>query len=277
MPPGPTQTIPSPRHAISSYFGLAFALSWCGALAVAAPHLLRHEPLPKMTGIAMFPAMLLGPCVSGLVMTYLVDGSRGVRRLFFRIFSLRFSKRWLLVLLLPPTLVLGVLLVLARFVSPAYFPNLFLFGAFFGVPAALLEEIGWSGFAFPKMRSKMNAWNAAVLLGLLWSLWHLPVIDFLGVASPHGAYLLPFFLAFTLAMTAVRVLISWLYTNTGSILLAQLLHIASTGSLVIFGAPHVNARQETLWYGAYGCVLWLTVCLLRTVTCGQLLSHHRRF
>jgi hypothetical protein len=110
----------------------------------------------------------------------------------------------------------------------------------------------------------------------LWSLWHLPVIDFLGVASPHGAYLLPFFLAFTLAMTAVRVLISWLYANTGSILLAQLLHIASTGALVIFGAPHVNARQEALWYGAYGCVLWLTVCLLRRVSCQPLLSHHRR-
>jgi hypothetical protein len=44
-----------------------------------------------------------------------------------------------------------------------------------------------------------------VWLGLLWSAWHLPVIDYLGVATPHGEYWLPFFLAFALAMTAMRV------------------------------------------------------------------------
>lgn len=250
------------RHPVTCYFVFTFAISWLGALFVAAPHLLRQEPLPKMTGILMFPVMLLGPSVAGIVVTYFVDGTIGVRKLFARVFSVRFPLRWLLVLLLPPVLVLAVLLCLARFVSPAYWPNLFPLGVLFGVPAGFLEEIGWTGFAFRAMRSQMNALAAAILLGLLWSAWHLPVIDFLGVASPHGTYLLPFFLAFTLAMTAMRVLISWINANTGSILAAQLLHISSTGSLVIFGAPHVTARAETLWYAAYGGVLWLAVILL---------------
>jgi hypothetical protein len=102
-----------------------------------------------------------------------------------------------------------------------------------------------------------------------------PVIDFLGAASPHGVYLLPFFLAFTLAMTAVRVLISWLFANTRSMLLAQLLHISSTGSLVVFGPPGVTARQETRWYAVYGAALWVVVLLLVRRFGAALLAHDR--
>jgi hypothetical protein len=84
------------------------------------------------------------------------------------------------------------------------------------------------GFAFPKMREKLPALSAAVLLGLLWGLWHVPVIDDLGTATPHGHYWFPSFLAFTAAMTATRVLIAWLYSNTKSVLLAQLMHACYT-------------------------------------------------
>ncbi len=48
-------------------------------------------------------------------------------------------------------------------------------------------------------------------------------------------------------MTAMRVLIAWTYSNTNSVLLAQLLHASSTGSLAVF-SPHVTAAQESLWY-----------------------------
>jgi hypothetical protein len=63
----------------------------------------------------------------------------------------QFPLPWYLGLLIPPVLVLTVLLAMAAFVSPIYAPNLFAIGILFGVPAGFLEEIGWTGFAFPKM------------------------------------------------------------------------------------------------------------------------------
>ena len=123
----------------------------------------------------------------------------------------------------------------------------------------MLEEIGWTGYAFPKMGSENNGLAAAILLGLLWTLWHLPVIHYLGTTTPHATYWLPFLLAFSMAMTAMRVLIAWIYTNTKSIFLAQLMHVSSTGSLVLFSAARVTPAQEAMGYALYGTFLWTVV------------------
>jgi uncharacterized protein len=249
-------------HSVAAYFLLTFTISWLDALAVAAPNLLHHEPLRKITGILMFPAMLLGPSISGILLTGIIAGKAGLRDLFSRLLRARIPPHWYAWLLLPPLLVLTLLLTLKTLLSPVYTPNFFLMGVLFGVPAGLLEEIGWTGFAFPRMSSQLNPLVASISLGLLWGLWHLPVVNYLGTATPHRAYWFPFFLAFTFAMTAMRVLISWLYLNTKSVLIAQLMHISSTGSLVIFSPPAVSPRQEVIWYALYGITLWIAVLIM---------------
>lgn len=251
------------RSPVTAYFVLTFALSWLGALAVAAPWLLRgHEP-DKMAGLLMFPAMILGPCIASLVLTGLLEGRAGLRALARRIVCRPTHAAWLLMLLIPPVLILVVLALMQKTVSPVYAPNFFWMGAAFGLPAGVLEEIGWTGFAFPRMQQVRSPFAASVLLGVLWSCWHLPVVNYLGTATPHGSYWFLYFLAFALAMTAMRVLIGWVYTNTQSVLLAQLMHISSTGSLVVFSAAGASALQECIWYAVYGVALWMVVLAIR--------------
>src|SRR5690348_14791756 len=118
---------------------------------------------------------------------------------------------------------------------------------------------GWTGYAFPKVARKGNALRSSIALGILWGCWHIPVIDFLGTATPHNSYWLPYFLAFTAAMTAMRVLIGWIYANTKSVALAQLMHASSTGSLVVLSPSRATPAQEAMWYAIYAIALWLIV------------------
>jgi membrane protease YdiL (CAAX protease family) len=247
------------RHSIASYFFLTFAISWTAAFCVAAPHFLRHEALPRLTGVLMFPAMLLGPSVAGILMTWIVDGKSGVKDLFSRMWLWRVAGRWYSILLVFPAVILVVLYFLKELISASYAPNRFFLGVLFGIPAGIFEEIGWMGFAFPKMAARVSAFGAAIALGLIWGLWHIPVIEFLGAATPHGAAWLPFFVAFTTVLIAVRVLDAWVYTNTRSMLLAQLMHVSSTGSLVVLSPPGLTGMQEAKWYFLYGVALWVCV------------------
>ena len=251
------------RHPAATYFVLTFTISWLGAFLLVASRLLRGESIPKFAGLMMFPVMLLGPFLSSIVLTRIFDGRAGLRDLLQRVARWKFPLRWYAALLIPPLFVFTALFSLKTFVSPAFAPNRFFPGAGFGLVAGFFEEIGWTGFAFPKMISPAKTWlPPAILLGLLWGCWHIPVIEYLGAATPHGSAWLPFFLAFTCAMTAIRVLIAWLYTRTQSILLAQLLHAFSTASLVVFSPAAITPRQEAFWYFLYAAALWLLVLFL---------------
>ncbi len=251
------------RHPVATYFSMTYIISWVGALVVVAPTLLRGESLSRLDGILMYPILILGPCITGIVLISIVAGKQGLRDLFSRITHVHVRLRWYTAaLLIPPILILIALFFLRTLFSPVFTPGLNPFGLMFGIVSALIEEIGWMGYAFPKLREKHSPLSAALLLGVLWGLWHLPVIDFLGAASPHGVYWLPFALAFVVALTALRVLIVWVYSNTSSILLSQIMHASSTGFLVAFSPLAVSPAQESLWYAIYAVGLWLIVALV---------------
>ena len=73
---------------------------------------------------------------------------------------------WYAALLIPPALIWCVLLLLQARVSPAFAPNHFWIGLSFGIVAGFIEEIGWTGYAFPVMKAQHNVLLSAVALGV---------------------------------------------------------------------------------------------------------------
>ena len=119
------------------------------------------------------------------------------------------------------------------------------------------------GFAFPRMRAKTNALRAAFILGILHVVWHVAA-DYLGASVARGEYWLPRFVAFCVSMLAMRIILSWVYVNTESLFMAQLMHASSSGFLGILVSMSISPANDTLFYIVYSVVLWVAAIIIIT-------------
>lgn len=76
----------------------------------------------------------------------------------------------------------------------------------------LSEELGWRGYALPHLQDSYNGLTASLIVGLAWSLWHLPLFFIPGTF--HSIYGISF-AAFTLGTTATSILYTWIFNSTG--------------------------------------------------------------
>lgn len=242
-------------HPIAIYFILVFAVAWAGCFAVIGPKMIRGEAIPfSDMALAAIP-MFLAPTLTGITMTFLADGKPGLRGLFSRMRKWRVGPRWYAPLFIFPMMILACLLPLSVFVSPDFTPYIFLPGIVIGLLAGYFEEIGWTGFAFPRLAPKYGVLGGALVIGLLQTTWHVAA-DFMGGFGARGVYWLPHFILFMISMTAMRVLLVWVYVNTGSVLTAQFMHASSTGFLSVLVPLSLSPAQDTLFYGVYSIALW---------------------
>ncbi len=250
------------RHPLIGYFALAYAISWGGILIVlGATDFDLVELRPLDTGL-IFVLMLLGPSISGLALTALLDGRDGLRRLGASLVRGRVGVRWYAVALLSmPLLLLAILWPLSVFVEPAFAPR-FQWALFaIGLVAGSFEEVGWTGFATPRLLARQRLWTAGLGLGLVWALWH-ALVDFRQNFNTMGiAWLLEFAVFYVAALTAYRLLMTWVYANTQSLLLAVLMHSSYTGWVFVL-FPTTSFEQNLVWQAAFAAGLWLLVAVV---------------
>jgi membrane protease YdiL (CAAX protease family) len=238
-------------------------LCYLAAWALWAPLVVFSGGLPPALGFVLGMLGTLVPSTVGVLLVAVLQGRRGVRRLFGRVVKWRVGVRWYLVVLLVPLLVpaglalsilLGgsvptvstsVLLVLAMFAT-SIFPG-----------SALGEELGWRGFALPHLQNGHSALAATLILGPLWGVWHLPLWL---TGSPSNP--LALFPIFVISVVAMSVLLTWLYNSTeGSLLLVVLLH-ATANLPVTFLITPLGGRAMILPYACYTVLLIMTAAIV---------------
>ncbi len=251
------------RHAIAAYFILAFAISWGASIGTLGPKFVRGEPLLRADALPGLVGMMLGPFLSGILLTWAVDGGAGVRALFGRMGRWNVGGRWwIAALFLFPAALILVLLLLAGVLSPYFVPGFTALGFAYGLLAGFFEETGWTGFAVPRLQLKFGALAGSLLLGFLHGLWHMPA-DFMGGSGALGAYWFWHFAAmWIVGLMALRVIMVWIYNHTGSLLLAQLTHASFTGSLIVLTPMPIDPANETFWYIVFAAAIWIVAALV---------------
>lgn len=254
------------RHPLLAYFTLAFGITWAGALLVVWPTGVpgRVPDIGQLLPLVAL-AMLAGPSVASLVLTGVVERQAGLRALLTRLGRWRLGG-WYAAVLLAPALLAASLGALAL-VSPAFMPGVVVasgkvgvvgFALVAGLAAGFFEEIGWTGFALPRMLQRYGTLKAGVLLGVVWAVWHL-LADYWGTGTVFGDLWAPHFLQWIVALTAYRVLVAWAYRHTGSLLLAQLMHASFTGGQALLEPRAASVTEGLLWYGVFAAALWIVV------------------
>lgn len=250
-----------------TYFSLAYAISWILWLPLYGPAL-------GLTGLPTLPYHHalggLGPLLAAFLTSWMYDRKAGVAHLLAQCTRIG-PLLYLAIALFSPFVLAIIAAVMAYYINGAAiqlsgllstreFPefdlltffvyNLIFFG--FG------EEVGWRGFALPRLQSRMNALTASVVLTVFWALWHLPLFLYRpGYTSMDAVAVV----GWVLSLLTGSILLTWLYNSSrGSVLVCAVFHatvdIAFTADL---------ADQHIVGYMGFLITLWgiLTMGILK--------------
>jgi membrane protease YdiL (CAAX protease family) len=274
------------HNPVLTYFIITFAISW-GAVLVMIGY--KGMPTTKEQLDAQLPvailAMLGGPSVAGLLCTGLVHGRAGFRELLSRLLKWRVSFRWYAVAFLTGPLVLMAVHLGLSLISPIYLPGIFtsdnkasllLLGIVAGIMVGIFEELGWTGFAVPRLRLRYSILSTGLIVGVIWGAWHILSNDvwairtYSGALSPTLFVILRGFGFLIGQLPPFRVLMVWVYDRTGSLLVAMLMHAGLTASSLIL-APLAESGAPVLIYDLVLAVaMWVVAAAVAAANRGQL-------
>jgi uncharacterized protein len=259
------------RHPLITFSVLAIAFSWVTALPAV------------LFGAAFQPYQTLGaygPLLAAFVVSAASDGRNGIKTLLHRMTIWRFgigtyllAVFGLVILYLLTVVLSGVLPIQSLseklpLIFTFYIPALFT--TYLINPIG--EETGWTGFALHHLQKQFSPWLSAVLLGVVWAIWHLPAYF---IPSEMGAFNLMGFVIFMLIAVFTRIIWTWI-TNTakGSGLAGVLLHASSNAVSVgliplLLPTPQSSSAEDLSGPILLGLLL-LSAVLILIFTRGQL-------
>jgi membrane protease YdiL (CAAX protease family) len=249
------------RYSLPVYFFFAYMIAWGGIMLIAATKAFDPHAIVMTDGVQMFFCMLLGPSLSSIFLTAILEGKVGLKNLFTRITIWRVGLTGYLPILTVPILSTSVLLILSALVSPIYKPSVnIVFGVIIGALAGFFEETGWTGFALPRLQAKYSITVSGLILGLLWSFWHI-MADYWGNIANFGSFWFPHFIIYwIIPLTAYRVLIAWVYKKTNSLLLGQIMHMFYTGTLIAV-SPVLPVSIGLMWEVSFVTMLVIAIVI----------------
>ncbi|HEX3229719.1 MAG TPA: CPBP family intramembrane glutamic endopeptidase [Pyrinomonadaceae bacterium] len=252
-------------RSLLKFFSLTYILSW--SLWIAAAAIWRAAP--TFSGLASLGSFLyllgvFAPALAAIALTALTDGRAGTLDLLSRTIKWSASARWYVFAIgymAAIKIAAALLLRITTGTWPAFGQEPLYIMAIaipFSTPVQAGEEIGWRGYALPRLSVRLGLSGASIALGVIWACWHLPFFFMLGNDKSGQSF--PLYL---LGVTALSVAMAWLYWRTnGSLLLTMLMHAAVNNTKDI--VPSAVTTATNVFSLSSSRVAWLSVAVLWT-------------
>ncbi|PJZ24908.1 CPBP family intramembrane metalloprotease [Leptospira hartskeerlii] len=213
------------------FFFLSYFISWVIWLPLYLPKF-GINSLPIFPFHHAFGA--IGPASAAFIVSKIDQGTLGIKNLFSKMFRWEFDLIWYIVALFSPFILLALSVLARYFISSEIklagigvsreFPN-FNFALFFFynvITFGFGEEIGWRGYALPKLQKHFQAFTSTMILTLGWAVWHIPLFFYRPGYIEMGFFGI---IGWVMSLFTGAILLTWLFNSTrGSILIVAIFH-----------------------------------------------------
>jgi membrane protease YdiL (CAAX protease family) len=250
---------------------------WSGIFGGLA--ILMNLSMETVAGLVLVLFAAIGPMVTGIVFTYLTRDTEGRRDYWKRVIDFkRISARWYLVIFLFVPILNGVAALLDMLIggmggtwgeAALNFltnPSSIILSILFSSLFPFIEELGWRGYLLDRLQEKYSALLSSLILGILWSLWHLPTFFIRDSYQASLGIGTPAFWLFFAGIIPLNFAFTWIYNNTHRSTLAVILFHAMVnfaGELFAL-SERADSLSIALWFVAAAgiTIAWSTKTLV---------------
>ncbi|MEO1144395.1 MAG: CPBP family intramembrane glutamic endopeptidase [Cyanobacteria bacterium J06638_22] len=263
------------NYKFSAYVFLTYAISWTvWLIGLLIPNTILAS--------IVFYLGSFGPALAAIVMLR----RRGASPLawFKALFRWRIPLQWYLFVLIFPgvlaSVAMGLYTLVGYPIDPTLLPNRLATYIPLLMMAATIgggnEEPGWRGFGLPILQEKFSPFKATLILGIVWALWHLPLLGSdpaVQTGEVQGTQILAKVALLLLSITCHAFWYTWIVNRTGSVLLCVLLHAgynATNSSLILIPEAELYGEAEMVLLPIMTGITLVSVIVLLILTRGRL-------